>query len=253
MSYTITQLAKLAKISTRTLRYYDEINLLKPLKIRTQGMRQYNKSHLLKLQIILLYRDMDMPLKEIKRIIDAKTFQQVQSLNFHRMRLQAQLSNIRQMINTVDKSIKHLSNEIPLEDIELFSGLQHSNQLELKKEMQQKLGKLGEKIIRAAESSAITKNVKILQADLNTVQQVFTDFLAIIEKGLAPDSDAAQMWVARYVKRVQQQVPNLSNAELMQMIQLETTDKKFKQRMDNLHADLADYFLQAATIFFNTE
>ncbi len=40
MTYSITQVAKLADISTRTLRYYDEINLLKPIVSRNQGVRQ---------------------------------------------------------------------------------------------------------------------------------------------------------------------------------------------------------------------
>lgn len=50
MEYTISQLAKLAGISTRTLRYYDEINLLKPKRINSSGYRIYGQEEVDRLQ-----------------------------------------------------------------------------------------------------------------------------------------------------------------------------------------------------------
>ncbi len=53
MEYTVQKLSKLAGISTRTLRYYDEIGLLKPLKINSSGYRIYGQNEVNKLQQIL--------------------------------------------------------------------------------------------------------------------------------------------------------------------------------------------------------
>ncbi|MDX5641042.1 MerR family transcriptional regulator, partial [Clostridioides difficile] len=58
MEYTVQKLSKLAGISTRTLRYYDEIGLLKPLKINSSGYRIYGQNEVNKLQQILFYREL---------------------------------------------------------------------------------------------------------------------------------------------------------------------------------------------------
>jgi len=249
MTYSITQVAKLANVSTRTLRYYDEIDLLKPLTTSRKEVRQYDKNHLLTLQTILLYREMGLPLKEIKRIIHASSFQQTHALQFHQMHLHSELAKIKQMIATVEKTIKHLVDDMPLDEIELFSGLQHPEQTEIKQALQKKLGALGDTIINTAKHSASTSTPKKIGDNLNQIKQVLTDFLTLIEENQPASSSAAQQWVGRYVSRVKQHMPDLSNEDIMRMITLETTDAKFKQRMDHLHPQLADYFLQAASLY----
>ncbi len=66
MDYTIKKLAEIAGISTRTLRYYDEIGLLKPYKINDSNYRIYNEKNVNKLQQIMFYRSLDFPLEKIK-------------------------------------------------------------------------------------------------------------------------------------------------------------------------------------------
>ena len=61
MEYTINKLSKLASISSRTLRYYDEIGLLKPLKINSSGYRVYGENELKRLQQILFLRGSGEP------------------------------------------------------------------------------------------------------------------------------------------------------------------------------------------------
>ena len=65
MEYTISKLAKLANISTRTLRYYDEINLLKPSRINSSGYRIYGQKEINQLQQILFFRELDVDLETI--------------------------------------------------------------------------------------------------------------------------------------------------------------------------------------------
>lgn len=68
MEYSIRELADLAGISTRTLRYYDEINLLKPNRVNENGVRFYGKKELDLLQQILFYREQDLSLDIIRQI-----------------------------------------------------------------------------------------------------------------------------------------------------------------------------------------
>lgn len=80
MEYTVQKLSKLACISTRTLRYYDEIGLLKPLKINSSGYRIYGQNEVNKLQQILFYRELGINLENIKNIINSPNFDSLSAL-----------------------------------------------------------------------------------------------------------------------------------------------------------------------------
>ena len=68
MEYTIKRLASLSGVSTRTLRYYDEIGLLKPLRINSSNYRIYGKTEVDRLQQILFYKELDVSLDDIKKL-----------------------------------------------------------------------------------------------------------------------------------------------------------------------------------------
>ena len=72
--FTVKQLSKMAGITPRTLHYYDEIGLLKPSRVGDNGYRYYGEDALLRLQQILLYRELDMPLEDIKEIMGRRDF-----------------------------------------------------------------------------------------------------------------------------------------------------------------------------------
>jgi len=69
LSYTVKKLSELSGISIRTLRWYDEVGLLKPSYYGSNGYRYYEKEQILKLQQILFYRELDLHLDDIKRFV----------------------------------------------------------------------------------------------------------------------------------------------------------------------------------------
>lgn len=71
---TVKEISRLTGISVRTLHYYDEINLLKPTKTTDTGYRLYDDTALERLHSILLFRELQFPLKEIKAILDSSDF-----------------------------------------------------------------------------------------------------------------------------------------------------------------------------------
>lgn len=97
MEYTVNKLAKLAGISTRTLRYYDEIGLLSPVRMSSNGYRIYGKIEVDRLQQILFYRELGVPLDEIKKIISTKDFDGVTALQSHLTALLAKRNGVTQM------------------------------------------------------------------------------------------------------------------------------------------------------------
>ena len=78
---TVNEVSKLTGVSIRTLQYYDTIGLLKPDGYTASGSRLYDDTALERLQQILLFKELEFPLKEIKRIIDAPDFDRDKALS----------------------------------------------------------------------------------------------------------------------------------------------------------------------------
>ena len=77
---TVNEVSKLSGVSIRTLHYYDTIGLLHPTEVTEAGYRLYNDAALERLQQILLFRELEFPLKEIKEILDAPDFDRNKAL-----------------------------------------------------------------------------------------------------------------------------------------------------------------------------
>src|SRR5699024_3529916 len=122
MSYSVSDLTKVAEISSRTLRYYDQIGRLKHAEVNKSGYRIYKQKELDLLQQILFYREMDMRLEDIKKIIHDPNFDQLSALKHHHQLLQEKQSRLDQLIATVEKTITHLEEDIIMQDEEKFTG-----------------------------------------------------------------------------------------------------------------------------------
>ena len=77
---TVNEVSKLTGVSIRTLQYYDTIGLLPPTEYTEAGYRLYDDTAMERLQQILLFKELEFPLKEIKTIIDAPNFDRSKAL-----------------------------------------------------------------------------------------------------------------------------------------------------------------------------
>ena len=71
---TVHEVSRISGVSVRTLHHYDAIGLLKPTAVTEAGYRLYDDEALSRLQTILLFRELEFPLKEIKEIIESPGF-----------------------------------------------------------------------------------------------------------------------------------------------------------------------------------
>lgn len=101
---TVKEVSVLTGVSVRTLHHYDAIGLLKPARITEAGYRLYDDPDLQRLQTILLLRQLQFPLKEIKDILDAPGFdpvaaleQQIKLLELRREQLDKLIAHARQL------------------------------------------------------------------------------------------------------------------------------------------------------------
>ena len=103
---TVKGIAKLTGISARTLHYYDEIGLLNPTQKSEAGYRLYDEKALETLQQILFFREFDIPLKDIKAVIQNPSFDRNQILQMQRKMLVAKKERIERLIASIDDILK---------------------------------------------------------------------------------------------------------------------------------------------------
>ncbi len=103
---TVKEIAELTGISVRTLHYYDEIGLLAPTAKSEAGYRLYDDKALEALQQILFFREFDIPLKEIKAVMENPVFDRNQILQMQRNMLAAKKERMERLIASIDDILK---------------------------------------------------------------------------------------------------------------------------------------------------
>ena len=103
---TVKEISELTGISVRTLHYYDEIGLLKPTQKSDAGYRLYDDRALEILQQILFFREFDIPLKEIKAVLDNPALERNQILQVQRKMLVTKKERMERLIASIDDILK---------------------------------------------------------------------------------------------------------------------------------------------------
>ncbi len=107
MAWSIADVARMSGVTSRTLRHYDEIGLLPPAWIGSNGHRYYEEADLLRLQQILLMRELDVGLREIRAVLESQV-DQVAVLRQHHQRLLAERDRLEMLARTVGRTIAEL-------------------------------------------------------------------------------------------------------------------------------------------------
>ncbi|WP_195573090.1 MerR family transcriptional regulator [Paenibacillus sp. 1001270B_150601_E10] len=123
MAYTVNEVASQSGISIRTLRYYDQIGLLKPAYYGDNGYRYYEQEQLTLLQHILLMRELELPLSTIKELIEHGTFNESEALVKHRELLIEKVERLQALISQLNEMILYPEKKQALLEKSLFRGL----------------------------------------------------------------------------------------------------------------------------------
>lgn len=104
---TVKEVSNLTGVSVRTLHHYDEIGLLKPAKVTEAGYRLYDDAALRRLHAILLLKELQFPLKEIRKILDSPGFdpmealqQQIELLELQKQHMEVLIAHAREIQKT---------------------------------------------------------------------------------------------------------------------------------------------------------
>jgi len=124
--WKVSEVAELAGISVRTLHYYDEVGLLQPEYVTDAGYRMYSENDLDRLQQILFFRELDLPLKQIKDILQSPDFDRREALLMHRKMLLEKRRRLDKVLETLENTIRHVEGECEMTAQEKFEGFDFS-------------------------------------------------------------------------------------------------------------------------------
>ena len=123
MEYSIRELSDLSGVTTRALRWYDKIGLLKPGRVAENGYRWYGPAQVDRLQDILYYRALGVELAQIKACLDDPSFDRLAALRSHLAALEQERERLDGLIRSVKKTILTQERKAVMDDQEKFEAL----------------------------------------------------------------------------------------------------------------------------------
>lgn len=193
MEHGIKELAQMSGLTTRTLRYYDEINLLKPSRIGENGYRFYDSKCLDTLQQILFYRKRGFELKKIKDILSRPDYDVKNALKEHLAALEEQKYNLDYLIESVKLTLLAMEGEYEMSDKEKFEALKKAqveeNEVKYGKEVREKYGD-------EAMEESYRKMLDMTEEQYNKFRSLEDEILeklqAAVKEGKSPESEAGK-------------------------------------------------------------
>lgn len=229
MKYSVKHLAELSGVSTRTLRYYDQVDLLKPAGYTEAGYRVYGESEIDRLQQILLYRELGMKLDDIKKIVDKPDFDTLHALQNHYKALQEEQKKINQMIATVEKTIQHQKGEIEMTANEKFEGFK-KKRLEENEEMYGE--EIREKYGETTVDESNRKFMNLSEADFNQMQEIeerLFDQLDVLSNSKDLTSQEAENVYLLHKEWLMYSWPKYSTEAHRGLVQMYMSDERFQK------------------------
>jgi len=241
--FTVKQLSKLAGVTPRTLHHYDAIGLLKPSRVGDNGYRYYGEDALLRLQQILFYRELDIPLDDIKRIMAESRFDVLGALQGHKDALNKQVSRLNRLINTVDNTINHLKGKDIMSEKQYFEGFTEEEQEKYALEAEQMYDP---ETVRESNRKWKAYSAAKKEAILQEGKAIYTDMIAAMPKGA--DSPEAQGIVERWRKHMDYfWTPKFD--QLLGLANGYNDDPRFKANFDKMHPQLAEFMRGAVKMY----
>jgi DNA-binding transcriptional MerR regulator len=246
MEYTVQKLGRMAGVSTRTLRYYDEIGILKPARINSSGYRIYGQAEVDRLQQILFYRELGVGIKEI---VTAPSFDGAKALREHREKLLERREQLDLLIANVEKTIALTEGRITMSDKEKFEGFKQKliedNETKYGKEVREKYGN-----DTVERSNNKLKNMT--QEEYEAVTKLGEEQLEVLAAAMKTGDPAGELaqkaadlhkqWLSFYWDGYSKE----AHAGLAQMY---VEDERFKAYYDKVQPGAAEFLRDAILIY----
>ncbi len=240
MMRTVKEVSKLTGVSVRTLHHYDEIGLLKPTKLTKAGYRMYDDNALSRLQTILLFRELQFPLKKIKVILDNPNFDQSEVISKQIELLELQYKHIGELIN--------FAREIQNKGVNImnFDVFDKSEIEKFKAEAKEKWGET--KAYQQYEQKVSTKKECDYNKVANELMTMFSELGTL--KQLKPNDEIVQKKISDLQKFITDNYYVCTNEILNGLGEMYVCDERFKKNIDKAGGDGTAEFVRQAIAFY---
>lgn len=241
--YTVKELSSLAKVSIRTLHYYDEIDLLNPCSRSESGYRYYGDNELFRLQQILFFKELQIPLEKIKEIINAPNFDLISALKSHRKQILERSKQFKLLIQTIDRTLDKLNHKTTMSDEQLYEGFSSPEEGRIFAEEAEE--RWGETVRESNERirQMSPEEFKKLKLEGDSINKELSLLM-----GLAPESKEVQYLISRHYEHISNYWhPN--KRQYLELGKMYVEDERFKAYYDNYKVGLAEFICEAIRVF----
>lgn len=237
---TVNEVSKLTGVSIRALQYYDTIGLLRPIEYTESGYRLYDDTSLERLQQILLFKELEFPLKEIKEIIEAPNFDKSKALEQQIELLTMKKEHLENLINFA-RGIKWLG--VKKMDFSVFDTKKID---EYSKRAKEQWGKTPQ--YKEFKEKAKNWTDEDEQGMLNDFMQIFAEFGRM--KELDPAEETVQLQVKKLQDYISEHFYHCTNEILGCLGKMYSGGGEFTENIDKVGgAGTADFSSKAIEIY----
>ncbi|HSK22749.1 MAG TPA: MerR family transcriptional regulator [Egicoccus sp.] len=242
MSYSIGEVARFAGVTVRTLHHYDAIGLLSPSRRTGSGRRGYEPPDLDRLQRILFYRELDLPLEDIAGLLDGDE-DPLSHLARQRDALQDRIERLERLVTVLERTMEARKMGINLDPDEMFEVFGDFDPGEHAEEAEQRWGETDAWRQSRQRTSSYTK------ADWlrfkNEQETLGTDMVAALDAGIAPDDERAMDLAERARLQIHEWFYDCPHAMHVNLGQMYVDDPRFKANYDRQREGLAVWLRDA--------
>lgn len=229
---TVKEVSRMTGVSVRTLHHYDAIGLLKPTAVTGAGYRLYDDAALSRLQNILLFRELQFPLKEIKAILDSPDFEPAAALEQQIRLLELQYRHIGDLIAFARALQK--KGEVIMD----FKPFDTSEMEQYKAEAKAKWG------ATSAYQEFAQKDTAGVAQSSRELMELLAGFGAL--RQLPPDAPAVQEKTAALQSFITEHYYICTGEVLHSLGQMYTEDERFRQNIDQVGGEGTAAFIRQA-------
>ncbi len=237
---TVKEVSKITGVSVRTLHHYDAIGLLKPTKVTEAGYRMYDDTALSRLQNILLFRELQFPLKEIKVILDSPDFDPSEAIAQQIELLELQYKHIGELIIFA----REIQNKgVTIMNFDVF------DQSEMEKYKAEVVAKWGD---TKAYQEYKQKDIARKESDYNKIAKELMSMFSELGglKHLTPDSDEVQKKISALQKFITDHYYVCTDEILNGLGEMYVCDERFRTNIDKAGGEgTADFVRQAIGVY----
>ena len=252
MEYSIQELSRLSGVTTRTLRWYDQIGLLKPSRVAESGYRYYGKAEVDRLQDILYYRALGVELARIKECLDDPSFDRLAALKRHLAALEAERERLEKLIRSVKDTIGAEERNEIMSDEQKFEAFKQRTVAHNEEVYGAEIrSKYGDETVDAANAAVMNLTQEQYQEWTDLGQAIQTRLEAAVQAGLSPESEVGKELCALHRRWLTITGSRYDPAKHRGIAELYVMDKRFTAYYDQ-HLPGCARFLREAVIHWAT-